>query len=77
MGPSSSGTLKLTAGKDGVVTGVGTVKLPPILGGGDAKLDFTSQIGMGVTAATIQGTTGSLGQMIGLNAIKLSYSAGN
>ena len=71
-----SGSLVLTPGANGTVTGAGSGVLPPILGGGKAVVTFTSSLGKGLTSLHAQAASGSLGKLFTLDALALDYKAG-
>jgi hypothetical protein len=72
-GPSISGSITFTAGKDGTATGVATGKLPASLGGGTATVTVTTKAGKGVTSIVATAVEGSAGNFFKVKAIKLSY----
>jgi hypothetical protein len=72
-GPSISGSITFTAGKDGIATGVATGKLPASLGGGTATVAVTTQAGKGVTSLVATAVEGSAGNFFKVKGVKLTY----
>lgn len=74
-----SGSLTLTPGANGTVTGTGFGTLPDILGGGTAaraKVTFTSSLGSGLTSLHADAVSGSFAKLFRLDALRLDYKGG-
>ena len=71
-----SGTLTLTPKAGGTVEGTVLTTLPAVLGGGKAKLTFTSVYGKGVSQMQLIATNASLGKLFTVTKPTLTYDNG-